>query len=118
MFHVFDLFDLSISECREFARIVVRKRMLILVSLGKGIACNGGHFFDQVADRDGGSFAGGAAGESGTGITILPVPQRLDILPVTEAIFGRPLLSANFSAQLLRTLIKNARSLQSPQLRL
>ena len=33
----------------------------------------------------------------GAGTTIVPVPQRVVILPATLPTFGRPLLSANFS---------------------
>src|SRR5689334_16922312 len=41
----------------------------------------------------------------GAGMTILPVPQRLDILPVTGPTLGRPLLSASFSRQDFRVRI-------------
>jgi hypothetical protein len=38
-----------------------------------------------------------ASTSSGAGMTIVPRPQRVVILPSTRPIFGKPLLSASFS---------------------
>ena len=40
-----------------------------------------------------------ASTSRGAGTTIVPLPQRLIILPITRPILGSPLLSASFSCQ-------------------
>src|SRR6478736_3357159 len=52
-----------------------------------------------VTRRPFGTWRINASISRGAGMTIGPVPQRCDILPVTKPTFGRPLSSASFSRQ-------------------